>query len=76
VEVLVIVAIIPAFTVPIEDYALREYLDWQAHPSSQSYRVFIEKQEQEEAVRLLAVPAIAVAVIVAGVLHRHKRKRQ
>ena len=77
VEVLAIVLTILAFTLPIQDYALREYLEWQAHPSPQTYQAFVEKQKQEQSAKLLfATPVIAVALIVGGVLNKHRAKRR
>lgn len=77
VEVLAIVAIALAMVLPIQDYALKEYLEWQAHPSPQTYQLFMEKQRQEHAARLLlAAPAVVAAVVVAGALNKHRAKRR
>jgi hypothetical protein len=76
-EVAAIVAIILAVTLPMQDYALREYLDWQAHPSPQTYQAFVEKQNQQQGAKLLFVaPAVAVVVVVAGVLNKYKTKKR
>jgi len=75
VEVLAIVGLVLALALPIQDYALPEFLQWQQHPSSENYKVFLEKQRQERAVRLIiAVPFGVLAALLIGLLTRYRRK--
>ena len=74
-EVLAIVGMVLAIVLPIQDYALREFIEWQEHPSSETYKAFIEKQRQERAVRfIIAVPFAVTAVLLTGPLKRYCEK--
>ena len=74
-EVVAIVGLVLALTVPIQDYALREFFEWRQHPSPETYKAFLEKQRQERAVRfMVAVPFGVVAVLLTGPLRKYRRK--
>lgn len=40
-ELLAILALISALTLPIFDHSLRAFIDWQQHPSSETYTAYI-----------------------------------
>ena len=66
--------LILAVALPIQDYALRQYIEWREHPSPENYTAFLEKQRQERAVRLLiAVPFGVMAVLLAVRLTKNRR---
>lgn len=74
-EVLAIIAIVVAMVLPIQDYALREFVEWREHPSPQTYKIFVEKQRQERAVRfVIAFPFLITAVLLTGPLKRYRQK--
>lgn len=74
-EALAIVGLVLAVALPIQDYALREYIQWQQHPSPETYKAFLEKHRQENSVRLIiAVPSAVAAVVLAGPLRKRHRK--
>ena len=41
-EVLAILGLILALTVPVQDY-LREYIEWHQHPTPEAYQAFLER---------------------------------
>ena len=49
-EVLAIVGLILALTLPIQDYAFRAFFQWKHHPSPDTYEAYLEKQRQERTV--------------------------
>ena len=74
-EIAAIVGLILALALPIQDNALREYIQWQQHPSPESYKAFLEKHRQENSLRLLiAVPCVVAAGLLAGPLKRYRQK--
>ena len=74
-EALAIATLAVAILVPYQNYSQREYLEWQAHPSSETYKEYAEKQRQEKALRLVTmVPPLIVVVLLAGVLTRIRQK--
>ena len=74
-EILAIVGLVLALTVPIQDYAIREFFEWRQHPSPETYNAFLEKQRQERALRfMIAVPFGVTAVLLTGPLRKHRRK--
>jgi hypothetical protein len=74
-EILAIVGLALALTVPIQDNALREFFEWRQHPSPETYKAFVEKQRQERAVRfMIAVPFGVIAVLLTGPLRKYRRK--
>jgi hypothetical protein len=74
-EVVAVVGLVLALVLPIQDYSLKGYLEWQQHPSPETYKTFLEKQRQERAARLvIAVPFAATAVLLTGPLRRYRLK--
>ncbi len=74
-ELLAIIALVLVMVLPIQDYALREFIEWREHPSSETYKAFIEKQRQERAVRfMIAVPLVVTAVLLTGPLKKYRQK--
>jgi hypothetical protein len=74
-EILAIVGLALALTVPIQDYALKEYIAWQQHPSPETSKAFLEKHQQERAARfMIAVPFVVIAVLLSGPLRKYRRK--
>lgn len=75
VEVRAIIAMVSAMVLPIQNYALREFIEWREHPSSETYKAFIEKQRQERGVRfIIAVPFAITAVLLTGPLRKYRKK--
>lgn len=74
-EIVAIVGLVLAIALPIQDYALREFRQWQQRPSPETYKAFIEKHEQERGVRFIfAGPFGVTAVLLTGPLKRCRRK--
>jgi hypothetical protein len=74
-EVLAIVGVVLALALPTQHYALREYIQWQQHPSPETYKAFLEKHGQETAARLIfAVPFAVTAVLLTGPLKKYRQK--
>lgn len=74
-EVLAIAGLVLAFALPIQDNALREYIQWQQHPSAETYKAFLEKHTQVHAVRFIfAVPCGVTALLLTGPLKRYRQK--
>jgi len=62
-------------TVPIQDYALREFKEWYSHPSPETLTAFRNKQQEESRLRMtIAVPFVTLAVLLAFPLYRLRRK--
>jgi hypothetical protein len=58
-EILAVVGLVLALSLPIQDYALREYLDYQRNPTADTYKAFLEKERQEQPLQfLIAIPLI------------------
>jgi hypothetical protein len=75
VEILAIVGLVLALTLPVQDYALREYIAWQQHPSPETYKAFLEKKRQERAVGfIIAIPFGITAVLLSGPLRKYGGK--
>ena len=75
VEILLIIGLVSALILPIQDYAMPEFFEWQQHPSPETYKAFLEKQRQEKAARLIfAAPFAVTAVLLSGPLRKHRRK--
>lgn len=74
-EVLMIVGIVVATVLPVQDLALREYIEWQQHPSPETYTAFLEKRRQENSVRVtIALSCGITAGLLAGPLRKHRKK--
>ena len=75
IEVLSIVGLVLALTVPVQDYARKEFFEWWQHPSPDTYKALVEKQHREQAVRfMIAVPFGIMAVLLAGPLRKYRQK--
>ena len=74
-ETVAIMAIALVLVLPIQDYALREFIEWREHPSSETYKAFVEKQKQERAVRfIIAVPLGITAIVLTVPLRKYRQK--
>ena len=74
-ELLTIVAIMFILVVPIQDYALSEFKDWQRNPSPQTLKAFQDKHQGEVRLRLtVVVPFVALAVLLTFPLFRSRPK--
>jgi hypothetical protein len=74
-KLLTIVAIMFILVVPIQDYALREFKDWQRDPSPQTLKAFQDKHQDEVRLRLtVVVPFMGLAVLLAVPLFRSRPK--
>jgi hypothetical protein len=72
-EVLALVALVLVLVLPIQDYAIKEFFAWREHPSPETYKAYLEKQQQERGIRMvLAVPCLAVAMLLVGPLRKHR----
>jgi len=60
-EVLAIVGLALALMLPVQDYALREFIQWRQHPSSETYQAFLQKRREESTVRLIIALPFGVA---------------
>ena len=63
-EIIVVLVVVFVVTIPIRDYALREFKEWQRNPSPETMRAFQEKREEESQLRMV----IAAPFAVAGIL--------
>jgi hypothetical protein len=61
-EALAIVGLALALTLPVQDYALREFFRWREHPSPETYKAFLEKRRQGSTLRLIIALPFGVAV--------------
>jgi len=74
-EIVAIMAIALVLVVPVQDYALREFIEWREHPSSETYKAFVERQKQERAVRfIIAVPLGITAIVLTVPLKKYRQK--
>jgi hypothetical protein len=72
-EVVAILVVVFVLTVPIQDYALREFKEWYSHPSPETLKAFQEKRQEEFRSRLtIAVQFGAVALLLAFPLIRFR----
>jgi hypothetical protein len=75
-EVASIVMLAFVLTVPIQDHALPEFIEWQRHPSPEAYRAFEEKRRQEGHIRfVLAAPFLVLAVVLGSTLTRNRKRK-
>ena len=71
IEITAILIVILVLTVPIQDYALREFKEWLSHPSPETLTAFRNKQEEEPRFRMIvSAPFVALAVLLAFPLYR------
>ena len=74
-EALMIVGLVLAFALPIQNYALREYIQWQQHPSPETYKAYLETQRLERAMRfVIAAPCGVTAILLTRPLKRYRQK--
>jgi len=74
-ELVVILVIALVLILPIQDYALREFREWQLHPSPETLAAFQQKSRQESQLRMIiAAPFAMAAVILAFPLVRLRTK--
>ncbi len=74
-EALTIVVITLILMLPIQDYALSEFKDWQRNPSPQTLKAFQDKRQREVHLRMtVAVPLMALAVLLGFPLFRSRPK--
>jgi hypothetical protein len=68
-EILAIVGLVLALTLPIQDYVQFQ------HPSPETSKAFLERQEQARGVRLIiAVPFLATIILLSDQLRKNRRK--
>jgi hypothetical protein len=74
-EALAILGLVLALTPPVQDYALREFIQWRQHPSPETYQAFVQKRRQESAARLIiALPIGVLAGLLTIPLRRYRQK--
>jgi hypothetical protein len=74
-ELLTIAALALILVLPIQDYALREFKDWQRNPSPQTLKAFQDKRPDELRLRMtVALPFMVLAVLLAFPLFRSRPK--
>jgi len=74
-ELLTIAAFAFILVLPIQDYALREFKEWQRNPSPQTLKAFQDKRQDELRLRMtVAVPFLVLAVLLAFPLFRSRQK--
>jgi len=74
-EIVAILGLVLAIALPIQDYALREFIAWQQHPSPETYTTYLEKRRQQNAGRLMFAALSAVtATLLARPLRKYRRK--
>jgi len=76
-EAMAVVAVAFLLTVPVQDYAMREFKEWRRHPSAETEAAFRDKRREEPLLRLMiAAPFGATALLLAIPLYRLRRKQQ
>ncbi len=74
-ELLTIAVLALILWLPIQDYALREFKDWQRNPSPQTLKALQDKRQDEVRLRLTAaVPFLALAALLAFRLFQSRAK--
>jgi hypothetical protein len=74
-EVVSIVVFAFVLTVPIQDYAMREFKEWYRNPSPDTLKAFRLKQQEESNLRLItAAPFGIAALLLAFPLFRLRPK--
>src|SRR5207244_9762694 len=75
VEIIAIVIATFVVTVPIQDYALREFKEWLSRPSPEALSAFRNKQQEESRLRMtIAAPFVTLAILLALPLYRLRPK--
>jgi hypothetical protein len=74
-ELLTIAVLALILWLPIQDYALREFKDWQRNPSPKTLKALQDKRQDEVRLRLTAaVPLLALAALLAFRLFQSRTK--
>ena len=74
-EIVAILVVAFVLTIPIQDYALREFKEWQRHPSPETMKAFQEKSNEEPQLRMIiAVPFAVAAILLAFPLVKFRSK--
>jgi len=73
-EIASLIALAFVMTVPVQDYALHEFIEWRKHPSPDTYRAFLEKKRQESGIKLLMAAPFVVSAALIG--HRLAKLRK
>ena len=74
-EILAIVGLVLALTLPVQDYALKEYIAWRQHPSPETYKAFLEKKRQEGGIGfMIAIPFGITALLLSVPLRKYGGK--
>jgi hypothetical protein len=75
-EISTIVALFLVLSVPIQDYAMKEYKEYSRHPSPETFKAFQDKKGEEPWVRRrIAIPIAALALGLAIPIFRIRRRR-
>lgn len=75
-EIVVVLIFLFVLTVPIQDYAMREFREYMRHPSPQNLQAFRAKKEEEFRLRQeIAIPIAGLAVVLAIPIFRNRRVR-
>ena len=76
-EVIAILAVALLLMLPIQDYAMREFKEWQRHPSAETEKALRDKQREEPLLRLaITAPFATAALLLAIPLFRLRRNQQ
>lgn len=76
-EAMTVVAVAFLLTLPIQDYAMREFKEWKRNPSIETERAFRDKQREEPLLRLtIAAPFTAAALLLAIPLFKFRQKQR
>jgi len=63
-EVVSIVIFAFVLTVPVQDYAMREFKEWYRNPSPDTLKAFRLKQEEESHLRLVTAAPFGIAALL------------
>jgi ABC-type phosphate transport system permease subunit len=66
-ELVVILVIALVLILPIQDYALREFKEWQLHPSPETLTAFQQKSHEESQLRMIIAGSLAVAAVILAI---------
>jgi hypothetical protein len=71
IEIALIALLFLVLTVPIQDYAMREFKEYLRHPSSETRKAFENKAAEESQLRhKIAIPIAALVLTLAIPLYR------
>lgn len=63
-EIVAILVVAFLLILPIRDYSLREFKEWQRHPSAETMKAFQQKSNEESQLRMIIAAPIAVAAVL------------